>query len=101
MQLLPHGKTLYFMKRVALCSVAAGWIHIKKMGNLRQFSIEACGLLHHVALEEADMAAINTVRYPICGNRHLLLPLNLNLHIPKAHHHVLGHHLTTVAVLLT
>jgi hypothetical protein len=39
-----------FMKRTALRGVAAGWNRIKNMGNLRQRSVEACGLLHHVAL---------------------------------------------------
>jgi hypothetical protein len=47
------------------------------------------------------MAAIDAVRYPICSDRRLLPPLNLNLHLSKAHHHVLAHHLTAVPVLLT
>jgi hypothetical protein len=39
-----------FMKRAALRGVAADRICIKNMGNLRQRSVEACCLLHHVAL---------------------------------------------------
>jgi hypothetical protein len=50
---------------------------------------------------EADTAAFDAVRYPICGDCRLLLPLNLNLHLPKAHLHVLAHHLTAVPVLFT
>ncbi len=90
-----------FMKRAALRRVTAGRIRIKNTGNLRQRSVKACGLLHHVALEEADTAAINAVRYPIGGGCRLLPPLNLNLHLPKADHHILTHHLTAVPVLLT
>jgi hypothetical protein len=90
------------MKRAAFRCVAAGWIRIKNTGDLRQHSMVASGLLYHVAWEESDMAAINAVRYPICGDRRLLPPLNLNLHLPKAHHHVLGQHLAAVVgVLLT
>jgi hypothetical protein len=90
-----------FMKRTALRGVAAGQIIAKIKGDLRQCSVVACCLPHHVAMEEANTAANNAFRYPICGNRHLLPPLNLNLHLPKAHHHILGHHLTAIAVLLT
>ncbi len=91
-----------FMKRAAFRGVAAGWIRIKNTGDLRQRSVVASGLLYHVAWEESDTAAINAVCYPICGNRRLLPPLNLNLHLPKVHHHVLGQHLAAVVgVLLT
>ncbi len=91
------------MKRAALRSVPAGWIRIKNMGDLRQHSIVACSMPHHVAREKANMAAIKAVCHPICGGCRLLPLLNLNLHLPKAHHHlVLGHHLTADAgVLLT
>jgi hypothetical protein len=101
MQLLPQGNTLCFMKREALHGVAAGRIRVKNTGDLHQCFIVACGVPHHVARGEANMAVINANRHPICGNCRLLLPLNLNLHLPKAHHHVLGHQLTALAVLLT
>ncbi len=91
-----------FMKHAAFRGVAAGWICIKNMGDLCQCSVIASGLFYHVAWEESDTAAIDAVRYPICGDRRLLPPLNLNLHLPKVHHHVLGQHFATVVgVLLT
>ncbi len=86
-----------FMKRVVLRGVATGRIGVKNMGNLCQCSVEACGLLHHVALEEANTAAIDAFRYPIVGDRHLLPPLNLNLHLLKVHHHILTHHRSSCA----
>ncbi len=91
-----------FMKCAAFRGVAAGWIRIKNMGGLRQCSVIASGLLYRVVWEESDTAAIDAIRYPICSDCHLLPPLNLNLHLPKAHHHVLGQHLAAVVgVLLT
>jgi hypothetical protein len=88
------------MKGAALRGVAAGWIRVKNKDDLRQRSIIACGMPHHVAREEANMAAIGAIHHPICGNCRLLPPLNLNLHLLRVHHHILGHHLTTVAVPL-
>jgi hypothetical protein len=83
------------MKRAALCGVATGPIRVKNTGDLRQLSIVACGMPHHVARAEANTAAIDALRHPICSDCHLLPPLNPNLHLPK------GHHLTPLAVLLT
>ena len=87
---------------MALHSVTAGLIRIENTGVLHHHSIVACGMPHHVAREEANMAAINAITYPICRDRHLLAPVNQNLHLAQVHHHVAGQHLVTVVgVLLT
>jgi hypothetical protein len=51
------------MKHTVLCLIAERLIHAKNMGDLHQRSVVAWGVPHHMAREEADMAAINPVHH--------------------------------------
>jgi hypothetical protein len=53
-----------------------------------------------VARDKANAAAIDPIRYPNCCDCHLLFPLNHQLNLTEAHHHVLLQHLATNLVLL-
>jgi hypothetical protein len=55
----------------------------------------------HVAHQEPGSAAINAIRHPIASNRSLLETINQNLHLPKAHNHILLQHRAANCVLLT
>ena len=60
----------------------------------------SCGVSHHVARDKANMEAFDPIHYPNCCNRRLLFPLNHQLHLTEAHHHVLLQHLAENLVLL-
>jgi hypothetical protein len=56
---------------------------------------------NHVVHQEPDTTAIDAIRHPIPSDRSLLMTVNQNLHLPKAHNHFLLQHRATNCVLLT
>ena len=89
------------MEQASLRRVAGLRIVTQNVGDLRERPVISRGVLHHVARDKANMAAINLVGYPNCCDYHLLFPLNHQLHLAEAHNHVLFQHNTTNLVLLT
>jgi hypothetical protein len=77
------------------CQVTGARIRVKT-GHLHQRPVVMGSVFDHVTLEKANTAAVNPVSHPNSSNRHLLPPLNHDLHLPKPDHHVWLHQLATV-----
>jgi hypothetical protein len=80
--------------------VAGLCIVTQNAGDLRKSPVVLCGVLHHVARDKANVAAINPISYPNCRGRRLLFLCNHQLQFAKAHNHVLLQHFTANLVLL-
>ena len=61
----------------------------------------ANSMFHHVAHQEPNATANDAIRHPIANDRSLLTTLNQNLHLPKAHDHILLQHRAANCMLLT
>jgi hypothetical protein len=83
------------LRRVAVARVCT-----KDLRYLRESTIEAPGMLKHVALQKTNATMINPIGHPNAGNCRLLVPVNLNLHSSESQQSILLHHLPTHAVLL-
>ncbi len=92
--------SLVFVECAAFCWVLACRNSTENMVDLPQRSVITRDVLCHVAREEVNTAAINPICHPHTINCPLLPPLNHDLHLPKAHHHILCNHLTAIDVLL-
>jgi hypothetical protein len=55
---------MIYMIRVAFLTAAVCRIPVENAGNLRKHSVVASGVPHHVAREEANMAAIHPLSHP-------------------------------------
>jgi hypothetical protein len=56
---------------------------------------------NHVAHQEPDTTVIDAICHPIASDRSLLVTVNQNLHLLKAHNHILLQHRAANCVLLT
>ena len=59
------------------------------------------GMFHHVAHQEPNTATVSTICHPDTCDCGLLATLNQNLHLPKAHNHILLQHGAANCMLLT
>jgi hypothetical protein len=58
-------------------------------------------MFHNVAHQEPNTATVSTIGHPDTGHCGLLATVNQNLHLPKAHNHILLQHGATNCMLLT
>ena len=91
---------MIFMVRVAFRTVPVSRIPVKYAGYLHQRSIVESGVLHHVAREEDNAAAIDPVSHPNHPNCFFLLSLHQQLHHTEADHNVLLQHLIPAHLVL-
>ena len=92
---------MMFMIHAAFRTVTVSRIPVENAGNLRKRSIVASRMPHHVAREEADMAAIHLLGHPNHFNCLLLLSVHHQLHCTEADNNILlQHHIPAQRVLL-
>jgi hypothetical protein len=84
---------MMYMIRVAFLTVAGSRIPVENMGNLRERSVVASSVSHHVAREEANTAATHLLGHPNYFNCLLLLSVHHQLHHTEADNNVLLQHI--------
>ena len=89
-----------YMIRAAFPTVTVSRIPVENAGNLRERSIVASRMPHHVAREEADMAAIHLLGHPKHFNCLLLLSIHHQLHHMEADNNILLQHLVPAQLVL-
>ena len=97
-----EAAAVVLVERAALSSVEFLPVSREHTGDLRQRTVIPRRMLHHVARQKTNTAAINAVIDPYGSDRRLLLPLHQYLHLAEAHDNVLRQHFPAVdGVLLT
>jgi hypothetical protein len=91
---------MMYMIHVAFRTVTVSWIPIENAGNLRKRSVVASGVPHHVAREEANMAAIHPLGHPNHFNCLLLLSIHHQLNRTEADNNVLLQNLIPAQLML-
>jgi hypothetical protein len=77
-----------YMIRAVFLTVAVSRIPVENVGNLRERSVVASGVPHHVAREEANTAAIHPIGHPNRFNCLFLLSVHHQLHHTEADNNV-------------
>mgnify|MGYP006977870331 CR=1 FL=1 len=85
---------------MVLSSVAGLRISREDTGDLRHRTVIPRRMLHHVARQKTNTAAINAIIDPDGSDRRLLLPLHQYLHLAEVHDNILRQHLPTVHLVL-
>ena len=71
------------MEQVSLRQVAGLHVVAQNTGDLRKSPVISCSVLHHVARDKANAAAIDPIGYPNFCDCHLLFPRNHQLQFAK------------------
>ena len=95
-----EAAAVVLVERAALSSVKFLPVSREHTGDLRQRTVIPRRMLHHVARQKTNTAAINAVIDPDGSDRRLLLPLHQYLHLAEVHDNVLRQHFPAVDVVL-